>query len=92
MGQLMFQMLCCVAPLGLVGLFASGLSLYALITGKGGAWIRERGLTRYKAAASPTATRITAIVGLIVGLMILCMAASVGLALVLYGGSLQTLP
>ena len=75
-----------------MGLFASGLSLYALITGKGGAWIRERGLTRYKTAGSPLATRITAVVGLIVGLMILCIAASVGLALVVGGESLQTLP
>ncbi|GAB4482505.1 MAG: hypothetical protein Kow00124_31410 [Anaerolineae bacterium] len=63
--------------MALIGLFAVGLSGYALITGQGGAWVDSMGS---KTPASPLATRTVAVIGLIAGLFIICLAASLGFA------------
>jgi len=70
-------LVCCVVPMALTGVFAVGLSGYALVTGQGGAWVDRMG---NKAPANPAATRLVAIIGLIVGFFVLCLAASIGAA------------
>jgi len=37
------QLLCCIGPLMLAGLFALGIGLYATVTGRGGRWVNENG-------------------------------------------------
>lgn len=76
------SLLCIVLPLTLVGLVALAISVYALVTGQGGAWVDSDGIKR---AGSPTTTRIFAIVGIIGGLFFICLGLSLIPALLLAG-------
>jgi hypothetical protein len=76
------SLLCIVLPLVLVGLAALGLSVYALVTGQGGAWVDSDGIKR---AGSPTTTRVFAVLGIIGGLFIICLGVSLIPALMLAG-------
>lgn len=74
------SLLCIVLPLVLVGLAALGLSVYALVTGQGGAWVDSDGKKR---PGSPSTTRIFAIIGIVGGLFFICLGLSLIPALIL---------
>jgi hypothetical protein len=80
LSQAAMSVMCCLGPLALVGLGALGLSVYALVTGQGGALVRRDGT---KVAAGAGSTRVMAVIGIVAGLFFICLAASLAVPVLL---------
>jgi hypothetical protein len=77
---------CCAGSFILAGLVAGAFSVYTLITGQSLQW--RLGL-RGSRTANPTVNRISAIVGVITGLLLMCIGVALVLFLLMGGGKLQ---